>query len=121
MVHFLTSVYTAEYDETWDKLEALSAELPEKYYLILRTNASDGPYYILARQYIATQLNILNGAPMNEEVKDVFYDARLWLLTYYPEEMLSFTSSDREEIITLALILDDYNNGVTGPGACLDD
>jgi hypothetical protein len=108
----------AGHDETWDKL---SAELRETYYLILWTNGSAGPYYILAHQYIAAELNILNGASMNDDVQDAFLAAGFWLVKWSPEQMLSAPSSYREEIIDLAAILDDYNNGFIGPGACLDD
>jgi hypothetical protein len=57
----------------------------------------------------------------DEDVQDAFSDAAIWLGKWSPEQMLSARSSIREEIIELATILDDYNNGSTGPGACSDD
>ena len=106
---------THEQDETWDALD-------DEYYLILWTNGSAGPYYILAHQYIAAGLNMLNGASMyNEEVQAAYSEAGVWLAKWPPKLMLSASFEYRERIIDLAVILDDYNNGFEGPPACSDD
>jgi hypothetical protein len=110
-------------DPVWGKLCQNNGfcDLVDIYFEILWTPASSGPYYILAHQYAAAQLNILNRAPMTEVIENAFSLAGGWLVKWSPEQMLSAPPSYREEIINLAMSLSDYNNGFIGPGACSDD
>ena len=73
--------------------------------------------YILAHQLIAAMLNVLAGAD-DSAVAATIADADIWLAAHPlgsdPE------GADREVGIALAEVLDQYNNGLIGPGHCLD-
>ena len=86
---------------------------------ILETPPDGDATYILAHQLIAAKLNILKGAdPITVTV--TITDADNWLAD---EHTLGSDPSNpgRAQGITLAETLDDYNNGVIGPGHCTDE
>jgi hypothetical protein len=114
----------APYDDTWALLASgadtgffLSAQ---SYHEVLWTSPMGNAYYILAHAYIAAELNQLNGASIPPEVLEAFNDATALLNTYTPVAIagLKGNNKTRKEFIDLAGILDDYNNGTTGPGHC---
>jgi hypothetical protein len=76
-------------------------------------------YYILGHHYIATWLNILNGADPGD-VQEAFDDATDLFETYTPEEIGSLQGNDpvRQEFLELKDILEMYNEGEIGPGKC---
>jgi hypothetical protein len=82
---------------------------------ILETPPRGDATYILAHQLIAAKLNILNGADPSD-VATTIADADDWLI----EHPLGSDPSnpDRAEGIALAGVLDEYNNGLIGPGHC---
>ena len=87
--------------------------------MILWTPPKGGnAYFILAHQYIAAELNAVNGASVPDEVLDAWLEAQDILLEYKDEESIPKKSSDRDLAIDLASMLDDYNNGIIGPGHC---
>lgn len=88
------------------------------YYNVLWTNSSGGnAFYILAHAYIAAELNMLDGASAPAAVVTAFNQATAMLTTY--QAALSIPKgADRTLAISLASILDNYNNGLTGPGHC---
>jgi hypothetical protein len=113
----------APYDDTWafigeDTLFFLSGQ---SYYDVLWTSPKGNAYYILAHAYIAAELNELNGADF-AEVQEVFSDATLLFETYTPDEVATLKGKEGNEVraqfIELAEILDNYNNGLIGPGHC---
>jgi len=116
----------APYDETWALLLPSGADttffLSEKsYYDVLWTSVAGGnAYYQLAHQYIAAQLNVLNGAWMRDDVKAAFNTATVLLQTYTPAQVMSFkkgTTAQKAifaQFNSLASILDAYNNGLMG-------
>jgi len=75
-------------------------------------------YIILAHQYIAAELNVVNGASIPEEVLEAWLDAQELLEAYAGKGTIPKKSDDRDAAIALASMLDDYNNGVIGPGHC---
>lgn len=87
------------------------------YYQILWTPPSGGnAYLILAHAYIAAKLNIVNGAATTPEV-----DAAIaWAEAFFPGKTPSTTLSRtlRNAAIARATTLDNYNNGLIGPGHC---
>jgi hypothetical protein len=94
----------------------------QTYYEVLWTPPQGGnAYYILAHAYIAAQLNFMNGADPSA-VEDANGPAMVLLGLYTPEQVAEFkgkTGKDlRDQFISLAGILDDYNNGLIGPGHC---
>jgi uncharacterized repeat protein (TIGR01451 family) len=91
---------------TYTKAEAIA---------ILNTPPDGDATYILAHQLIAARLNILNGADP-DAVATTIVEADDWLATHPLGSNPS--NPDREEAIELSEILDDYNNGLIGPGHC---
>lgn len=107
------------YNETWAKIgeDTPFFKSGKSYYQVLWTNPSGGnAYYILAHQYIAAKLNILNGASSTPEVDAALMWAENFFNTYKPTDKLS--SNIRSQALSYANLLDQYNNGSIGPGHC---
>ena len=90
------------------------------YYEILNMPAQGGnAYVILAHAYIAAELNVLNDATIPPAVLDAWLEAGTLLVQYQTDvDIPKRHKVDRARAIQLATILDDYNNGYTGPGHC---
>ncbi len=121
------SIYgPAPYDSTWaligeDSVFFLS-EL--SFYEVLWTQPSGGnAYHILSHAYIAARLNLLNGASIPADVETALNDATALFGLYTPEFIGGLSGRDgiRRSFLRMAGILDDYNNGISGPGHCKDD
>jgi hypothetical protein len=112
----------APYDDTWAQIgEDTTFFLSgTSYYNVLWTAPGGNAYYILAHAYIAAELNMLNGASVPADVQDAFDDATALFGAYTPEQIgaLKGNKAPRPEFISLAGILDGYNNGLSGPGHC---
>ena len=112
----------APYDETWAQIgESSSFYFSGKsYYNVLWTNPSGGnAYYILAHAYIAAKLNQLNGA--NFTAAQAAFDAATLLFNNpanTPASVGALRGGARNVWINLASTLDNYNNGLIGPGHC---
>ena len=94
------------------------------YYEVLWTEPAGGnAYYILAHAYIATRLNVLNGASIPSDVEMVLNNATGLFEMYTPEEIGALSGKDdlRKRFVRMAETLDDYNNGNIGPGHCDDE
>ncbi len=116
----------APYDDTWALLSS-GADTPfflsgDSYYNVAWTAPGGNAYYILAHQYIAAELNMLNGADFSD-AQAAFDEATVLLNTYTPAQIgaLKGKNAIRQNFINLATILDNYNNGLIGPGHCDDD
>ena len=119
------SVYgPAPYDETWAQIgeDAPFFTSGQSFYQVLWTPPKGNAYYILAHAYIAARLNLLNGAAMPAEVSDALAAATDIFAASTPEEIAAMKGRNgtqlRAEILGYATMLDDYNNGLTGPGHC---
>lgn len=117
----------APFDDTWDLLPNGSDTIfflsGQTYYEVLWTNPQGGnAYYILAHAYIAAELNQLNGADFSA-VQDAFDEATGLFEAYTPEQIGALKGKNplRQQFLKLATILDDYNNGLIGPGHCSED
>jgi hypothetical protein len=115
----------APYDETWAELEdGADTEFfttGESYYDILWSPPAGGnAYLILAHQWIAAQLNGIAGASMPDDVMDAFNSGQQLLEDYAAMAYIP-AGPDKAMAIDLAGMLDDYNNGQTGPGHCDGD
>ena len=89
----------------------------QTYHVVLRKPSITGnAYYILARQYIAAKLNIMNGASSTTQVNAAIAWATNFFNTYTPTSTLSKTV--RNAALLNASLLDRYNNGHIGPGHC---
>ena len=110
-----------KYDTTWDLIgnngsKTIFFNSGKTYFKVLWTPPRRGnAYYILAHQYIAAELNQLNGASIPDEVLTAFNSAKT-LFAASLDDTIGDTS--RQEWIELAQILDDYNSGLIGPGHC---
>lgn len=117
------SVYgPAPYDSTWAQLGEDSTFFlsNQTNYEVMWTPPSGGnAYYMLAHQYIATRLNILNGADPTE-IQETLDDATDMFETYTPEYIRSLKGNNpiRQEFISLKNMLARYNEGEIGPGYC---
>jgi hypothetical protein len=86
------------------------------YYQVLWTAPQGNAYYILAHAYIAAKLNILDGASSTGPVDAAITFAESFFSTKTPASTL--TKAQRNQVIAAAGTLDQYNNGITGPGHC---
>lgn len=112
----------APYDDTWAQLpdgaDTIFAQSGNSYYYALWRPIRGSAYFILARAYIAAQLNELNGSSL-AAVADEYDAATQLFATYQPDDVEK--GKLRKEFIALAQVLDDYNNGLIGPGHCSED
>ena len=110
----------APYDPIWamigeDTLFFLSGQT---YYEVMQTSPGGNAYYILAPQYIAAKLNILNGAYAPPDVKAAMARAEGLFNQYTPAQVAKLKGADLNEFKMLGDLLDRYNNGYYGPLHC---
>jgi hypothetical protein len=114
----------AGYDDTWDLIGPMGEY--ESFFLSGGTyfdaiNASPrgNAYYQLSQQYIAAVLSELSGAS-SAAVDDELADAKTLFETYTPAEIgaLKGNNAVRQQFLSLSETLDQYNNGIIGPGHC---
>jgi hypothetical protein len=108
------SIYgPAKYDDTWNGQEDTQFfNTGYTYYQIMHIPANEGAEYMLAKQLIAAKLNMDNGASI-----PITVSASLTI----GENFFMGAPLTRDEILDIAELLDDYNNGLTGPGACVEE
>jgi hypothetical protein len=117
------SIYgPAPYDSTWEKVGEDSTFFLSNltYYDVCWTPPKGGnAYFILAHQYIATKLNFESGADPSD-AQEAFDDATDLFNTYTPEYIKTLKGNNplRQEFLELKDVLDQYNNGIIGPGQC---
>lgn len=119
----------APFDDTWNLLSPLAHDTPfflsgQTYLEVLWTPPQGNAYYILAHAWIAAELNQLNGASIPADVLDAFNHGLTVFQTYTPEEVNDFKGKDKDKramILGWAFLLDEYNNGITGPGHCSEE
>jgi MYXO-CTERM domain-containing protein len=87
----------------------------QTWFDILRTPARGDAWYIVAAQYIAARLNVAGGASAPVEVRDALSDAEDFLVSN-----CAITRNERQAALAAKDVLDDYNNGLIGPGHCDD-
>jgi len=113
----------APYDPTWALVGENTAFFlsGQSYYQVLWEEPAGGhAYYILAHAYIAAELNFLNGADPSA-AQSAFDQATTLFNSYTPDEVAAMKKTDkamRATFVSLAEILDNYNNGLIGPGHC---
>jgi hypothetical protein len=93
------------------------------YYQALWTSPNGNAYWILAHAYIAAKLNQLNGADFTA-AQAAFNSATLLFSnpTYTPAFIGDLRGNNpiRQSFLAYATILDNYNNGLIGPGHCTE-
>ena len=124
------SIYgPAPADEDWYKIgdfdkDGISEGPDETFFLsgqtwyevFWTTPAGGNAYYILAHQYMAARLNIANGASIPLKVNSTLNAASNFFRTKTPDSLL--TKAVRNQATSWANTLDQYNNGLLGPGHC---
>jgi hypothetical protein len=113
----------APYDDTWAQIgEDTTFFLSGKtYYQALWTAPQGNAYWILAHAYIAAQLNQLNGADFT--AAQAAFDQATALFSNpanTPAYVSGLRGSARQTWLDLATVLDNYNNGLIGPGHCTE-
>ncbi len=73
----------------------------------------------LRGQLLAAKLGIAGGAD-GSAVAGAIADADAFLATHAPSSWNSLSKADRNDVNLLATTLDNYNNGIIGPGHCDD-
>ncbi|HYF63424.1 MAG TPA: hypothetical protein VD886_11460 [Herpetosiphonaceae bacterium] len=111
----------ARYDDTW---ALIGENTPfyssgQSYYQVLWTAPKGDVYYVLAHQFIAARLNGLNGASSTPEVNAAMAWAERFFGSYGPSSTVS--KSVRNQAASHATLLDNYNNGLVGPGHCAEE
>ena len=116
-------------DDTWDQIgEGSSPETNTLFFKSDQTycevfdtkpNNQNGKYYILAHQYIAAELNLLNNADPTD-IAETFNKAKDFLGKYSP---IQVKGNKQLEAMAISLggKLDEFNSGKTGRGHCGDD
>lgn len=92
------------------------------YQQVLQEPSRGNAYWILAHQLVAAQANYALGAQTSLAVADALTRSSQLLGQYTPDQIAAQpkSSSVRQELIALARTLDDWNNGLIGPGTCTD-
>ncbi len=113
----------APYDATWALL-ANGADTPfflsgKTWYQAFHTAPAGNAYYNLAHQDMAAQLSILDGAD-GTAVASALGSADALFALWTPAQIgaLKGNNALRQQFNALAETLDDYNNGLIGPGHC---
>ncbi len=84
----------------------------QTYYQNLKTPPKGSTLLVLSHQYIAASLNVANGASSSEV--DTFLSDASTLLNLCTEP----TGESKTDALDISQKLDDYNNGLIGPGHC---
>lgn len=108
----------APFDDTWNLIGGADAPFflsNQSYYQVLWTSPQGNAYYILAHAFIAAQLNQLNGADVSP-ISTQMAEAMTFFNSNTP--LTSLTKAQRNAILNTAAIIDNYNNGLIGPGHC---
>lgn len=108
-----------QYDNTWSQLSngpnTTFYSSGKTWLQVFNTAPKGSPYYILAHQYMAAKLNQLNGADTSS-IDAALSWANTWFSSHSPSSNLSKT--EKQQVLNYAALLDNYNNGVVGPGHC---
>lgn len=119
----------APYDPIWADLPGgAGADTPffssgETYYAVvsasLTPQQNSNPYFILAQQHVAVELNILAGADASVLGGDVAAASALFL-QYSPATIAAMAPNDpiRQQFLALAAEFEQFNTGAIGPGHC---
>ena len=97
----------------------------QTWYQVFWTAPAGNAYYNLAHQYMAAELNTLNGAAVPANVQTALNTATTLFNTYTPAEIAALKGKNgnalRAQFIELAGLLGSYNEGKIGPGHCDED
>jgi hypothetical protein len=112
----------APYDNGWLVIGPQQESTPffgvgQTWLAVLVQPPRGNAYYILAKQYIAGVLNVLNGVSYPPEVSVALFGAYdLW--NSLPAGSTALSPAQKTQALAWATTLDQYNNGIIGPGHC---
>lgn len=115
-----------DWDDAGDNSPFLTTDLffnsGLSYLTILSSSSAGGnAYIILAHQYIAAVLNTGGGPSGDDDVDDAIADAAAFFAAAAAGTPAPAKGSQlRADVLEWAGILDEFNNGITGPGHCED-
>lgn len=117
-------------DPTWNLLPGGLAENTifflsgQTWFEVFWTKPQGNAYYILADQYMAAVLNGLAGADQST-ITTALAQAKTLFETYTPSAVANLKGPSgngvRQQFLDLANTLDQYNQGVIGPGHCTEN
>lgn len=112
----------APYDDAWKNVGALEEDTAfylsgKTWYQVFWTPPAGNAYYNLAHQYMAAKLNVLNGASTTAAVDAALAGANT-LLSAQGVNDTTLSAAERKLALAYASTLDQYNNGLIGPGHC---
>jgi len=112
----------APYDAGWKNLgpdEEATAFFNSgmTWYQVWQTAPAGNKFYNLAHQYMAAKLNLLNGASSTAEVDAAIAGAEA-LFSSLAANSTTLTNAQKTQATAWATTLDNYNNGLIGPGHC---
>ena len=85
-----------------------------------QTPPKGNAFYILAHQYMAAKLNVLNGASSTADVDAAIAGAEA-LFGSLGAGSVALTPAQTTQAKAWAATLDNYNKGLIGPGHCTDE
>jgi hypothetical protein len=114
------------YDEDWKLVGNLEESTEfflaaKDWYTVLWAPAESHPYYLLARDWIAADLNSLDGSWLPPEIEYAMNEAEALFATYTPDEVLSGSKGVYVRMLQLAGLIRMYNEGDLGPGRCTEE
>jgi hypothetical protein len=109
----------APYDDAWLLVGPAGASTAfgvsgQTWYQVLWTAPAGNPWYVLAHQYAAAKLNVLNGAD-----GAAIASTLAWADAFFATTPASgITRQNRAAVLSAAATLDQFNRGLIGPGHC---
>ena len=112
----------APYDDGWQELGSLEERTTfflagQTWMEVFNTPPHGRAYFILAHQYMAAKLNLLNGASSTTAVTAAITQAEAIFAANTPAA-LKANAALSAQAKSLASTLDKFNNGEIGPGHC---
>lgn len=111
----------APYDNTWAMLangaDTLFYSSGTTWLGVFQTPPKGNPYYILAHQYMAAKLNVLNGASASS-ISSALVQAEAFFSNPSNTPSTNYSKAMKQQLVALAGVLASYNEGTTGPGHC---
>lgn len=110
-------------DAAWDLIDGANAlnenalffSSGKSYVAVMWTPPAGNSYYVLAQQYIAAKLNVLDGAS-DSAIALQLAQAEALFTAYGPNAQ--YWKKNQTTVATLAGMLAAFNEGTTGPGHC---
>lgn len=120
------------FDDGWNVIQGLDVkgkpatgadveflDTGRSYYKMIWPKAKTTDFYsLLAGEYIAAEINSLNGAYMPDQVQTAFDQAHELLVKYQNKRKIKVRSADFQLLLKLVKVLGAYNAGRLGPGPC---